>query len=248
MCYGPDATPPAHGRTGRVSAESDLVLTSADGTRCSAHLARPAEPNGTGMVILPDVRGLYGYYCALATSFAQAGTEAIAIDYFGRTAGLTDGRAEDFDYKPHLQQLPFDRVGDDTRAALDHLRSLGTAERLFTVGFCYGGAMSWRQSAAQEGLAGAIGFYGVPGRASEVIPQMKAPLLMLLAGNDAASPKEAFEAMAADLDAAGVAHRAVTYPGAPHSFFDRTYDQWADACTDSWGQIFDFMEAPPAAS
>jgi len=37
------------------------------------------------------------------------------------------------------------------------------------------------------------------------------------------------------------------YEGAPHSFFDRSYDQWMDACSDSWTQIFDFMRIPATA-
>ena len=39
-------------------------------------------------MILPDVRGLYPFYTELAERFAQAGYHAIALDYFGRTAGL----------------------------------------------------------------------------------------------------------------------------------------------------------------
>jgi carboxymethylenebutenolidase len=240
MCYGPDAQPPDHGIDGAVKDESDLVLLAADGTRFSARLARPATPNGAGMVILPDVRGLYGYYCALARRFAQAGVEAIAIDYFGRTAGLTTERDQDFDFMSHLRQGNFDNVNVDVRAAIQKLHTLGTVERVYSVGFCFGGAMSWRQSATQDGLSGAIGFYGVPERVQETIPGMKAPLLLLLAGADM-TPAEEFVRFQKMLAEAGVEHRTVTYEGAPHSFFDRGYEQWADACQDSWRQIFTFI-------
>ena len=47
-------------------------------------------------MILPDVRGLYRFYVELAERFAAAGHPAIAIDYFGRTAG-DEERGEDFD-------------------------------------------------------------------------------------------------------------------------------------------------------
>jgi carboxymethylenebutenolidase len=30
------------------------------------------------------------------------------------------------------------------------------------------------------------------------------------------------------------------YEGAPHSFFDRAYDQWREACADAWQRILDF--------
>src|SRR2546427_2261548 len=47
----------------------------------------------------------------------------------------------------------------DVRAAVEFLRSgqMGDVRSVFTVGFCFGGAQSWRQSAAGHGLAGSIG-------------------------------------------------------------------------------------------
>ena len=247
MCYGASASPPTHDLHGEVASEEDLVLTSSDGTRFSAHLARPAKPNGIGIVILPDVRGLHAFYCALSRLFAEAGVEAIGIDYFGRSLGLVDGRAEDFDWRTLLQQAKREDVSVDTAAAIARLRELGTVERVFTVGFCFGGAMSWRQSADQPDLAGAIGFYGRPDPVREKIPHMEAPLLMLLASDDAATPPEESAKFDHELTAAGVEHHAVTYDGAPHSFFDRSYAEWADACTDSWKQIFNFMGIDAAA-
>jgi carboxymethylenebutenolidase len=247
MCYGNDSSPPEHGVGGKVSSEEDLVLTSADGTRFQTRLARPAEPNGKGVVILPDVRGLYSFYCALARKFAEAGIEAIAIDYFGRTAGLTADRPDNFEWQAHLPRVAEDAVNMDVSASIGALGDLGTVREVFTVGFCWGGGLSWRQSAAQPGLSGAIGFYGRPERIDDALADMRAPLLLLLAGDDAATPADKFDTLKGRLTREGVIHRAVTYEGAPHSFFDRTSDQWADACKDSWRQIFSFMKDPSAA-
>src|SRR4051812_36002830 len=77
-----------------------LDLTSADGTRFSTAFAGAAESEEPAVVILPDVRGLYRFYIELAERFAQAGRHAIAIDYFGRTAGVGE-RGEDFEWMPH---------------------------------------------------------------------------------------------------------------------------------------------------
>jgi len=115
-------------------------------------------------------------------------------------------------------------------------------ESVFTVGFCFGGAQSWRQSAAQPGLAGAIGFYGVPSRVRDVIQQMKAPLLLLLAGNDQATTPEDFVQFDAELTQAGVPHQKVVYEGAPHSFFDRTFEEHKAASDDAWRQMLAFIK------
>jgi len=245
MCYGAEAIPPDHGRRGEIAREEDLVLTSADGTRFAAHLALAGEPGGTGMVILPDVRGLHNFYCALARRFAVAGIDALAIDYFGRTSPDVAGRPADFDWQSEIAKVKFDDVAIDAKAAASHLTAVepGRIDRLFTVGFCFGGAMSWRQS-AMEGLSGAIGFYGRPERVRDALPNMKAPLLLLLAGNDFATPPDEFELFDRELTDAGVPHRKVVYDGAPHSFFDVMYEEWKDACSDAWRQIFAFIDHP----
>ena len=107
-------------------------------TGSQAYLARAAEPSGAGIVIFPDVRGLHAYYEDLALRFAENGIDAIAIDYFGRTAGIGD-RGPGFPYQEHVPLLSFDGLRADANAAIDHIRAETGVERLFTVGFCMGG-------------------------------------------------------------------------------------------------------------
>jgi len=237
MCYSDDARPPLPPIGGAASDQGDIHLTAADGNRFMAYCARAAEPTGAGMVILPDVRGLHAFYKDLAQRFAEAGVDAVAIDYFGRTAG--DGpRDESFEFRPYVDKTAPGEINADVAAAVAWLRSSdgGSVRAVFTVGFCFGGAQSWRQSAGGHGLAGAIGFYGVPARVRDVVPQMEAPLLMLIAGADF-TPQEEFQKFDQELTDAGKAHQMVVYEGAPHSFFDRTFDEHKEACQDSWRQI-----------
>ena len=140
MCFGFDAHPPdlppdlvRPALAGGAGAEI-LELTSADGTRFSAALAEAPEGSATGVVILPDVRGLYRFYVELAERFAAAGHSAIAIDYFGRTAG-TGERDEDFDFMPHVAQTRVDQVQADVAAALEALRERTGVTATVTVGF-----------------------------------------------------------------------------------------------------------------
>ena len=89
MCYTDDARPPIPpSNGGGVAASQDFTLRSADGTEFMAYAARAAKPSGAGMVILPDIRGLHDFYKELARRFAEVGIDAVAFDYFGRTAGL----------------------------------------------------------------------------------------------------------------------------------------------------------------
>ena len=103
MCFDADSTPPIPAIAGAAVSHDDLVLTSADGTEFAAFLATPDETSATGIVVLPDVRGLYRFYEELALRFAERGHAALAIDYFGRTAGVAK-RDDDFDYMPQVEQ------------------------------------------------------------------------------------------------------------------------------------------------
>jgi carboxymethylenebutenolidase len=247
MCYGDDARPPIPpSNGGGVASSGDITLTARDGNEFMAYRARAVRPSGTGIVILPDVRGLHDFYKELADRFAEVGLDAVALDYFGRTAGM-GSRDEGFVYRPHVDQTTPAGVDADTAAAIAYLRSEegGAPQRVFTVGFCFGGSNSWRQSASQPGLAGAIGFYGVPARIREHIGQMRAPLLLVVAGADF-TPVEEYEKFCCELDETGVEHTMVVYDGAPHSFFDRTFAEHEAACADAWRQVLGFAGQPVA--
>jgi carboxymethylenebutenolidase len=240
MCYTDDARPPLPPVGGAALDKGEIHLTAADGSRFMAHYARAAEPTGAGIVVMPDVRGLHSFYKELAERFAEAGIDAVAIDYFGRTAG--DGpRDESFEYQPHVEQTTPEGIAADVQAGVQYLRTEEGDVSVFTVGFCFGGAHSWRQSAAGHGLAGAIGFYGRPERVRDAIPQMEAPLLLLVAGADF-TPLEEFQRFDRELTEAGVPHKMVVYEGAPHSFFDRTFAEHQEACEDAWRQMLDFVK------
>jgi carboxymethylenebutenolidase len=241
MCYSDDARPPQPPRSGAAGEIGDLTLTARDGNQLMAYGARAVQQSGAGIVILPDVRGLHDFYKELAVRFAEARVDAVAIDYFGRTAG-SGSRDEGFVWRPHVDATTPEGIAADVAAAIERLRSPegGAVERVYTVGFCFGGSNSWRQSAAQPDLAGAIGFYGQPARARAVIPEMKAPLLILVAGEDH-TPVAEFELFDQQLTEANVPHEMVVYEGAPHSFFDRTFAEHRAACEDAWRRMLAFI-------
>src|SRR5205807_2578392 len=122
MCFDLDSLPPVPVISGGAITHEDLELESRDRTRFAAFVAMPEERAGTGIVILPDVRGLYRFYEELALRFAERGYAALAIDYFGRTAGVAK-RGDDFPYMEHVQQTTPQGIQADVAAAVDYLRS-----------------------------------------------------------------------------------------------------------------------------
>jgi carboxymethylenebutenolidase len=247
MCFETDSVPPIPVLRGAAVSHEDLVLEAQDGNTFAAFAAEPEERTETGVVILPDVRGLYRFYEEIALRLAERGIAAVAIDYFGRTAGV-EKRGDDFEYRPHVDETRPDTVQTDVAAAVDYLRSRGMTT-IFTLGFCFGGRNSWLAAAADHGLAGAIGFYGRPGEGRDGTPgpaqradEIDAPILALQAGDDKNITAEDNAAFEEALSAAGVEHELVTYEGAPHSFFDRRQEDFADASEDAWHRVLDFVD------
>jgi carboxymethylenebutenolidase len=249
VCFDLDSTPPIPPLAGAAVDHEDLVLTAADGTEFAAFLAKPGEPSSTGVVILPDVRGLYRFYEELALRFAERGHAALALDYFGRTAGAAK-RGEDFEWMPHVQETTSDSIQADVAAAVQRLRGEG-ATSIFAVGFCFGGRHAWLAASEDHGLSGAIGFYGRPGEMPLGAPtaspidragDLKAPILALMGGADPGIPVESVREYEAALQAAGADHEVVIYDDAPHSFFDRKQEEFADASEDAWQRTLAFIE------
>jgi carboxymethylenebutenolidase len=251
MCFDHDSHPPIPPIAGGALDSSLVTLKASDGNELSAFLARAADPSGAGIVILPDVRGLHAYYEELALRFAERGIDAIAFDWFGRTAGL-GRREEGFDYMPEVNATTFAGQSADIAAATAYLRSIEWAPKdIFTVGFCFGGRLSFLAATLGLDLAGVIGFYGPPvgpgrGGAPEpvaVADRIASPVLGLFGGADAGIPPEAIAAFDAALQVGGVEQRIVIYPGAPHSFFDRKAAEFADASDQAWAEILGFIDA-----
>jgi carboxymethylenebutenolidase len=264
MCVDDDSFPPIPPIAGGATDTRDLGLTSADGTRFMAFGARATAPTGAGMIVIPDVRGLHPYYKELATRFAEAGVDAVAIDFFTRTAS-TDDRSESFDFMSHVPLTKPETLQADIVAAAAYLHGPdgGAVKSLYSVGFCFGGAISYLQAASGLGYAGVIGFYGWPlglkrwsdtdfwealPKPIDAVDRYACPVLSIFGGADEGIPQADVDQFDAACKRAGVRHDATVYPGAPHSFFDRKQEEFADASTDAWRRVRQFVGASAKAA
>jgi carboxymethylenebutenolidase len=159
---------------------------------------------------------------------------------------------------PHVTQTTWGGISTDITAAVDEMRAPDgdrpAPGSVFTIGFCMGGRMSFLTATLGLRLAGVIGLYGTLGGAwrndapepLQQLDRFDSPVLGLFGGADTATSADQVAAFDAGLSAAGVEHRVVTYPGAPHSFFDRKADEFADASAKAWQEILDFIRGHTA--
>jgi len=260
VCYELNSSPPIQPIAGAAVSNEDLELVASDGTHFAAFSAIADDPKGPAVVVLPDVRGLFSFYEELALRFAEIGYDSVAIDYFGRTAGVSKRNDPDFVFMDHVAQTTPEGIAADTRAAVEQLRSReGQADRkVFTVGFCFGGGNSWMQAAEGHGLSGVMGFYGHPARGAgrnilsgrddaptviDRVGEMECPVLALMGGADQMIDKEAIDSFEEALTGANVDHTILTYHGATHSFFDRLYEEQASSAAHAWASLQHFIEA-----
>jgi len=256
MCYDDSARPPYPPVANGAAHGEELVLTADDGNRLLAYAAHPEQPVSAQVVIFPDARGLQPFYKELALRFAEIGMEAVAIDYYGRTAGLT-ARDDSFDPMPHLEQgrqsqtAAMQGLFADRTAALAYLHAGAGKERTtFTVGFCMGGALSFLTATTDIGVVGAIGFYAsstYEGYFLDKAEQIKYPVLGMFGDADHVIPVSDVRVFDEKLDKTGVEHKIIIYPGAPHAFFERQMVEYAG---DAWQHMLEFINAhtPPTKS
>ena len=249
MCHEPNSLPAVpHDPTIAVTRES-LTLTAADGAQFAAFAARPPRHSGVGVVIFPDNRGLSPFYQELAARLAEQGHVAVAIDYFGRTAGISE-RGPGFPFMEHLRRLTRAALQADLAAAVAYLHSPagGSCRAVVGLGFCFGGRQAFMAATYGHELAGVIGFYGFPGMLfgspgpTQLAAAIASPVLAIWGGADEGMPPNEVAAFAGALAAGGVEHEMITYPGAPHSFFDMRQEEFAAAAADAWGRVRDFIE------
>jgi carboxymethylenebutenolidase len=247
MCFDLDSSPPVPHIHGGSISHHDLVLTADDGNEFAAF---SAESGGdVGIIVLPDVRGLFRFYEELALRFAEHGFDAVAIDYFGRTAGVGK-RDADWDFWPEVTAMTIQGLERDVAAAIAYLRNNDPLKPVFIVGFCLGGSNAWHMAAANLSIDGAVGFYGHPDRADfptgaapviTRINEFSCPILALQGGDDPGIPIDVDIEFQDALRNAGTSDEVIVYDGAPHSFFDRKYAEFADDSQNAWQRILDFI-------
>ena len=209
---------PHRGRLARREGPRARRRPTATGSWPTRHA--PPSPTGPRSSSCPTSAGCTPYYRDLALRFAEHGTEAIAIDYFGRTAGIGDRG-------PGLR-LPAARAADDVRRAC---APTSTPRRPTSASTTDGNApvhgrlLHGRPARVPDatgfglGLAGVIGFYGWPTGAArngtpapaDVAATFEAPVLGLFGGADEGINAEVRGTFETALPTAGVPHKLVTY-------------------------------------
>ncbi|KDN19512.1 dienelactone hydrolase family protein [Amycolatopsis rifamycinica] len=190
----------------------------ADGLTMVGHLAVPAGAGRRPAVLVgPEGPGLNDFQRGRADALAELGYVALAFDLHGGR-WFTDPQEMLARCLPLLEDP--DRLRDIGFAALDVLRAEPRTDpdHVAGIGYGTGGAVVLELGRAGAGLRAIATVNGlITGRPGEAA-RIRCPVWAGVGSEDPIQPPAQREAFAAEMQAAGVDWRLVTYGGAEHAF------------------------------
>jgi len=199
----------------------EWVSVKHDGRTVETLVVYPAAKDKRPVVlVIHEIFGLSEWAQELADEVAEAGYIAVAPDLLsgkGPNGGRTSSFANQDKAIEAIHGLNDADITADLNAAADYGLKLPSANgKLFVVGFCWGGAQSFRFATNRADLSAAFVFYGSPPAKADMA-RIKAPVYGFYAENDvrigATIPDTKQQMMAA-----GKTYDPVTYTNADHGF------------------------------
>jgi carboxymethylenebutenolidase len=142
-----------------MSAQSILLRTS-DGHSLTAYEVRPDNAPRGGIVLLQEIFGITGYIRRVCEGYSRHGYHVVAPALFDRVRPgieLTYSKEDAVTGRGLRGKISWEKTFADLEAAKDWLKGAG---KIATLGYCWGGTVSWRAAGHISGIAGAVCYYG----------------------------------------------------------------------------------------
>ncbi len=184
--------------------EQDVTITTPDG-ECDAYFVHPASGTAPAVLVWPDIFGLRSAFRQMGKRLAESGYAVLVVNPFYRTKKAPT--AAEGTNTPFPEVMPLARSLNETTHMtdakafigwLDGQKAVAKNKRVGTQGYCMGGPMAFRTSAAVPDRVGAVAsFHGgglvtdQPNSPHLQASKTKASFLVAIAANDdARSPKD----------------------------------------------------------
>jgi carboxymethylenebutenolidase len=177
--------------------EADVTVTTPDGT-ADCYFVHPSSGTAAGVLVWPDIFGLRPAFRQMGKRLAESGYSVLVVNPFYRVkkAPTADAGAA----TPIPQLIPLARALTETTqmtdakafiAWLDQQASVAKNRKIGTQGYCMGGPIAFRTSAAVPDRVGAVAsFHGgglvndTPNSPHLLAARTKAQFLVAIAAND----------------------------------------------------------------
>ncbi len=217
-----------------------MVNFSSNGGTGSGYLAIPDKGTGPGVLVIQEWWGLVDHIKDVCDRFANEGYVALAPDlYHGKTTRSPDEAGK------LMMAMQIDEAEKDLRGAIRFLinHEASTADKVGTVGFCMGGALSLYAATKNPQVGACVVFYGGHPNVKPDLANLQAPMLGIYAERDGSVTPESVRELERQLKALGKSVEVHIYLGVDHAFFN---DQRADvynakAAADAWRRTIEFF-------
>jgi len=206
------------------------------------YFVTPAKVEGIlpGVIVFHEWWGLNDNIRRMADQLAAQGYAVLAADMYGGKSAETPDDAKQLMATALKNPKDVDRNID---AAYAYLKDTAKAGKIATLGWCFGGSMSFEAAQELSGkLAATVIYYGFVNDQPQALAKMKAPVLGLFGGKDGGIPAATVEAFGQGLEKLGARPIIRIYPEAGHAFANPSGQNYRkDDAEDAWKRTLDFL-------
>jgi carboxymethylenebutenolidase len=211
--------------------EADVTITTPDGT-ADAYFVHPSSGNAPGVLIWPDIFGLRPAFRQMGKRLAESGYAVLVVNPFYRTKKAptaSQGAATPIaELRPLASALNPTTHMTDAKAFvawLDQQAAVSKTRKIGTQGYCMGGPIAFRTSAAVPDRVGAVAsFHGgglvttAPDSPHLQAATSHAQFLIAIAENDDQRAPTDKDAMKETFAKANLPAEIEVYTGAAHGW------------------------------
>ena len=216
----------------------EMVTFQSNGGAANGYLSQPASGKGPGVIVIQEWWGLLPHIKDVCDRFATEGYVALAPDmYHGESTESPDEAGK------LMMALRIDEAENDLRGAIGYLlnHEATTGDKVGTVGFCMGRALSLYAASKNPQVGACVVFYGIHPNVNPDLPNLQAPVLGIYAELDAYVPPATVHELEAKLKEHGKSAEMRIYPGVDHGFFNDTREAYNEAAAkDAWSRVLAF--------
>jgi carboxymethylenebutenolidase len=211
--------------------DADVNVTTPDGT-ADCYFVHPASGTAPGVLLWPDIFGLRPAMRQMGKRLAESGYAVLVVNPFYRTRKAPT--AEAGAATPIQQLMPLAQALNETTHMtdakafvgwLDQQSAVAKNRKIGTQGYCMGGPMAFRTSAAVPDRVGAVGsFHGGglvtpnPNSPHLQAAKTKAQFLVAIAANDDQRAPDDKTALKETFEKAKLPAEIEVYAGAAHGW------------------------------
>ena len=218
----------------------------------NAVLYTPRGKADTGVIVIHEWWGLNDYARSRAKQLAEEGYAAIAVDMYGH--GKVASHPKEATEFMNAAMAEPEKVNARFNAAKAELEKLKKVDRIFAIGYCFGGGVVLHQARMGNDLADIASFHGSLGTENPAEKgKVKAKVLVATGGAGPMVPPGQVGYFVTEMSKAGVDLELLSFPGVLHSFTNPgatakgketglpvAYDEKADK--ESWAALLQFLE------